>query len=133
MYVSTKAVCLWLVLVYSKYVWGGNVQGEAVNKTLNVAFSIPWTQGWTVGSRAGAAIIVGIEEIKRRQILPGYEIEWVWRDSLCNPMQGIQMIVDMWSSVVVRMTILFQPKASARLLYTGAKEGQVVSTLVKVG
>ncbi len=78
---------------------GGNVQGMAVNKTLTMALSIPWIQGWPVGIRSGSAIIVDIEEVERRQLLPGYHIDWIWRDSQCDPTIGIPMIVDMWMSV----------------------------------
>ncbi len=99
MHIHAMVLVFWLMYCSDRPVWGGNVQGMAVNKTLTVAYSIPWVQGWPVGIRAGSAIIVGIEEVERRQLLPGYHIDWIWRDSQCNSAIGIQMIVDMWTSV----------------------------------
>ena len=50
------------------------------------------------GPQIGSAIILGIEEVQRRNILPGYSIEWVWRDSWCNSLRGMRMAVDMWKN-----------------------------------
>ncbi len=87
------------VMVTLMGVRGGNIQGSVTNRTLTLGYSMPWRQGWTVGQRIGSAIIVGIREVKRRQLLPGYEIEWIWRDSYCEPRRGMAMAVDIWASV----------------------------------
>lgn len=47
----------------------------------------------------GSALVVGLEEVQRRQLLPGYQLEFVWRDSWCKPKRGLQVIVEMWDSV----------------------------------
>ena len=92
------AVLLWLCLRLDGTT-AGNVQGVAVNNTLTIAYSIPWSHDWAVGPVMGSAIVVGLEEVRRRQLLPGFDIEWVWRDSYCKPLHGIKMVIDMWSSV----------------------------------
>ncbi len=76
-----------------------NIQGIALNNTFTLGLTIPWVTGWKIGYYIGSAIILGIEEVQRRQILQGYDIEWVWRDSQCEPKRGVQMAVDMWDSV----------------------------------
>ncbi len=69
------------------------------NETLTVGFLIPWEQGsWRVGPFLGSAVVLGIQEVQRRQLLPGYEIDWVMRDDYCEPRRGMQMAVDLWHS-----------------------------------
>ncbi len=52
-----------------------------------------------MGGEIASAVIIAIEEIHRRQLLRGYEIEWIWRDSYCEPQHGMAMAVDMWASM----------------------------------
>ena len=47
----------------------------------------------------GSAIILGLEEVEKRQILPGYSLEWVMRNTKCKPRTGITEAVDLWKSV----------------------------------
>ncbi len=94
MYVSVL-----VILHVTNCVWCRNVQGIVVNNTLTLGFTLPWTQEWMIGQHIGSGIILGIEEVYRRNILPEYEIEWTWRDSYCQPYRGVQMAVDMWSSM----------------------------------
>ena len=70
---------------------------KTTNSTLNLGMLIPWTQEWDLGPTMGAGAVLGVEEVKRRGLLPGYEIEWIWRDTYCKPRQGLAMAVDMWS------------------------------------
>ncbi len=77
-----------LNLCFAPVCWTATIMGVAVNNTLTLGFSLPWEHGWTVGPGAGAGIIVGIEEVHRRQLLPGYDIEWVFRDDHCEPQRG---------------------------------------------
>ena len=52
-----------------------------------------------MGPLIGSAFLVGLEEVKRRRLLPGYEIEWVLRDSWCRPRRGMQMVIEIWDEV----------------------------------
>ncbi len=95
-----RDVCFFLV--FSLTVTGmraRNIQGQAVNNTLTLGFMSPWQQGWFIGSKVGSGIILGIEEVYARQILPGYDIDWVFRDDYCEPQHGMHMAVDLWASV----------------------------------
>ncbi len=80
-------------------VWSGNIQGVAVNNTLTLGYLVSWEQGIIFGPYVGSAIIVGIQEVRRRGLLPGYDIEWVLRDDYCEPRRGIYETVDIWASV----------------------------------
>ena len=86
----------WLVIGKSL---AANIQGEALNKRLTLGYILPWTQGWPLGPSIGSAIILGMEEVRNREILPGYDIEWELRDDFCEPRRGMQVIVDLWDSV----------------------------------
>ncbi len=82
-----------------KYSSASNVQNIAINQTLTLAYALPWNQEWLVGRKMGSAVILGLEEVERRGLLPGYTIEWVWRDTYCQSKRGMQMALDMWESV----------------------------------
>ena len=76
----------------------GNMKG-VVNRTITMGYLVPWEYGWPVGGTMGSAIDVAIKEIKNRGLLPGYDFQWVLRDSQCAPQKGMEMAVDVWSSV----------------------------------
>jgi atrial natriuretic peptide receptor A len=65
--------------------------------TLNMGVLIPWSEEWNLGPYMGAGVVVGIQEIYKRQLLPGYVIDWNWRDTFCKPRQGLAMAVNLWS------------------------------------
>lgn len=69
------------------------------NSTLTLGYLIAWEQGWLGGPVMGSAIILGVEEVYRRNLLPGYQIEWVLRDDYCEPRRGMQVTVDIWDGV----------------------------------
>ena len=66
----------------------GMARSHPDNHTLNVALLIPFTLGWEIGSSAAAAIIPATKEIIQRQLLSGYQIDWIVRDSSCVPHKG---------------------------------------------
>ncbi len=68
------------------------------NGKLTLGYLVPW-QGWPVGPSVGSAIILGINEIEKRQLLPGYEIEWLLRNDACEARRGMHKAVQIWHSV----------------------------------
>ena len=64
---------------------------------LNLAILIPWTQEWEIGPKMGSGVVLGIQEVERRGLLSGYDIEWTLRDTYCKPRQGLSVAVNMWS------------------------------------
>ncbi len=89
------------MLIYGITMIGIVLCVTAANKTLTLGYIIPWNRGWLVGHQIGSAILVGIEEVNRRQLLPMYDINWLLRDTYCEPKQGIAMAIDIWASVDV--------------------------------
>ncbi len=87
------------ILIFSLVCVTKYTDGDFNRTTLTFGCSLPWDKGWPVGGEIASAVIIAIEEIHRRQLLPGYEIEWIWRDSYCEPRHGMAMAVDMWTSV----------------------------------
>ena len=59
-----------------------SIAGRVItDKTLNVAMSAPWTGPYTPGKELSCGFIVGLETVKKRQLLPGYTIKYevcVW-------------------------------------------------------
>ncbi len=88
-----------LTCIYAGRVLAGNIQGVALNNTLTLGYLVPWEHGVIIGPYLGSAIILGIQEVYQRDILPGYEIKWVLRDDYCEPLRGMQVAVDIWASV----------------------------------
>ncbi len=93
----THIICLYLSTFH--FTSSGNIQGVILNNTLTLGYSLPWERGWHGGGIIGSAIELGIKEVHRRQLLPGYQVKWIWRDSYCEPRRGLQMLIDMWASV----------------------------------
>ncbi len=76
-----------------------NIPEKPGTKTLTLGYSVTWSHGWNIGTMFASAIVLGIREVHKRQLLPGYEIEWIKRNSYCEPQRGMAMLVDMWASV----------------------------------
>ena len=93
-YLLTAYLCLTLQSASSN-----NIQGSIRNNTFTLGYTISWNKGWRIGPQIGSAIILGINEVHTRQLLPGYSIEWVLADPQCEPRRGMQVAVDIWNSV----------------------------------
>lgn len=71
-------------------------QENSLKKELHLAYLMPWTNSWDVGPLIGSAIILGIETVFKRGLLPGYDISWSWVDSKCEPLPGVKAVVTMF-------------------------------------
>ncbi len=95
-------VCL---LFFSRFSYltiteAANIQGDVLpNKTFTLGFVLPWEKEVRLGGIIGSAMLVGVQEVYKRQILHGYEIEFSWRDTWCNAQRGMRGAVDIWKSV----------------------------------
>ena len=74
----------WMLVVTLGAARGGHIPGVALNDTLNLAFLGPTR----ILTGALPAFSVALKEVQRRQLLPGYDIQWQYRDSNCNPYSG---------------------------------------------
>ena len=77
-------VTLLAAIVVAPLIECGTVPGRAVNNTLTIGYLLSWSHEWAVGPFIGSAIIVAIKEIRKRQLLPGYHIDWVHEDTWCQ-------------------------------------------------
>lgn len=59
-------------------------KGEPTNRTLTLGYLLSWSHEWPAGPYIGSAIVVAIQEVHRRQLLPGYEINWILKDTWCQ-------------------------------------------------
>lgn len=90
-------VCLLFVLVHGNTLPG---DGDADSK-LNIGLLLPYSDngGWNVGTKIGSAIIVGINKVRSENILPSYDLDYVWRDTKCSAKDGLTAAMDIWSNL----------------------------------
>ena len=55
---------------------------------LKLALLSPFSGGWPVAPKAASAVQLGLQEVARLQLLPGYNITWTVGDSSCNGNHG---------------------------------------------
>ena len=82
----TALLLLALVIGNSRILSASNVTGEESgeeSKTLTLGLLVSF-----LGNQFASAIIPAIAEVERRQLLPGYKIDWDWRLSWCNANTG---------------------------------------------
>ena len=63
---------------------GKTIPGVGFNNTLTLGYLLSWSHEWAAGPYIGSSIILAIEEIEKRQLLPGYNIDWILRDTWCQ-------------------------------------------------
>ena len=78
----------WVILGFMMNSASSEQNISSTRKSLTVGYTIPWMSGWPVGQEFGSSFVLGLEEVSRRQILPDYNIDWIWRDTLCEPQAG---------------------------------------------
>ena len=79
----------WLLLIGMGLTWGRNVPETSRNKSLTLAILAPAQYM----QRALTSFSVALEEVERRQLLPGYTINWKYWDTNCNPFQGKTVVL----------------------------------------
>ena len=77
-------IIFWLLLTGVGSIWGRNVAEMAGNKSLSLAILAPVQYM----QRSIASFSVALEEVERRQLLPGYSIYWKLLDTDCNAFKG---------------------------------------------
>ena len=90
------------VILFSFYlmqtVVGKNLAGDGDNDaTLNIGLLLPYSEGWTVGQKIGAAVIVAIEKVHEEGLLQGYNLSYDWVDTKCEAYEGLTEAMHMWS------------------------------------
>ena len=107
----------WLLLTGAGPTWGRNVPETTRNKSLSLAIlaAARYMQGDV------ASFSVALEEVERRQLLPGYTIDWKYWDTDCSPFKGmygssVLNILDHMNKISanekIRFNIRFPPQMS---------------------
>ena len=113
-------IIFWLLLTSVGSTLGRNVPESPRNKSLTLAILAPAR----IMQRSVASFSVAVEEVERRQILPGYTINWKFWDTNCNPFQGktdsVKMcnIVKCISKRFPRWDLLYYVNTSNAFQYT---------------
>ena len=80
----------------------GSVSGNEVatgdppiNKTLTLGLMMPSLPHWSVAENMAATIVPAVDAVVRMQLLPGYDVSWIWEDTACQPQIGTIVISSM--------------------------------------
>ena len=95
----TLVETLRLVLIALSSLSACNQDNIGTNQTrakLKMAYLIPWTGLFPVGTTMGPVILQALENIKDRGLLSNYDIELHWRDTQCDKAIGVKMLIDIW-------------------------------------
>jgi len=57
---------------------------------------IPWTQSRPVGPFMGSAIMLGVDTVRKNNILPSVNITWTWQDSFCKGLRSNKIVWNWW-------------------------------------
>ena len=100
MEVIFKVCCLyWTSFILLTPAYGAHVAGDGGSDSrLNIGLLLPYSAGWTVGTKIGSAIIVGINKVNIDGILSGYTLDYEWRDTHCSAYHGLTGAMDLWSN-----------------------------------
>ena len=60
-------------------------------------YLLPWTGRWDTGPLIGPAILLALENIRKNELIPGYDIEVHWRDTECEKLVGLKKTMDFWA------------------------------------
>ena len=66
------------------------------SKTLKIGALIPWTGSWPAGPRMASAILVAKDHIESHNLIPGYNLTYVWQDDMCSAGPSLRGISDLW-------------------------------------
>ena len=68
-------------------------------KPIKLGVAIPWSgSSWDAGPRFASGITIAVEKINNDpNLLPGYNVSFVWGDSKCEEKAALEVIVDMYT------------------------------------
>ena len=97
------SMIFWMLIIVVGSIWGGNVAETAANKSLRLAILAPARYI----RRSLPSFSVALEEVERRQLLPGYTIDWKFWDTSCNPFHGKPEAFEISNIVKLRFKKVF--------------------------
>lgn len=92
---------------------------------IKLGVPIPWSgDSWDAGRRFAAGITVAVEEInKNPNLLPGYNVSFVWGDSKCQESDGLAVMLDMYTKTDHPVNAIIGPACS-----DGCKVGAMLAS-----
>lgn len=69
------------------------------NNTFQMIFLVPWTKVWPLGGKVASALQVGLQTVRQKQYLPGYDVKFAWRDTMCTELRGVAMVLELWETL----------------------------------
>lgn len=85
---------MFLTTVVFFFVLAGNQTG-IYSKDIRIGALIPWNGSWPAGPRLASAIIVAIDKVRDLNLLPGYNLTYIWRDSFCQIGPSLRAVADL--------------------------------------
>ena len=94
-------------------------------KDIKLGVAIPWSgASWDAGPRFAAGVTVAVEAINNDpNLLPGYNISFIWGDSKCEEKAGLEVIVDMYTKQKIPVNAIIGPACS-----DGCKVGALLAS-----
>ena len=66
------------------------------SRELRIGALIPWNGTWRVGPRMASGLLVAFDTIKNKlNLLPSYNLSYVWKDSQCDAGASLRAIADL--------------------------------------
>lgn len=72
------------------------LDGTCCVKDLKLGVLIPWTQSRPVGPFMAPAIMIGLDTVRKNNILINVNITWDWKDSFCKGLRSNKIVWDWW-------------------------------------
>ncbi|KAK8736064.1 hypothetical protein OTU49_005215 [Cherax quadricarinatus] len=105
MEVSAWTRVAWVVMVVVVVI----PRAEATPRPLNIGgiFPIGGSDGWQGGQACQPAAMLAMEDVNQRpDLLPGYELNLAWNDSLCEPGLGAAVMYDLLYNPPTKLMLL---------------------------
>jgi len=74
---------------------GSNSGGEQNQNEVKIGVLLPMTGYWPIGKTSASAITIAVDRINRDPwLLPGYNMTFLWNDSMCLAAEGLNQAVE---------------------------------------
>ena len=82
------------------------------SKELKIGALIPWNGSWPAGPRMASALLLGLEYVKLHNLIPNYNLTYVWKDDMCSAAASLRGISDLWVALKPPVDVFVGPACS---------------------
>ena len=68
---------------------------ENATKKMTIGYLLPISGGSKTGSKMASALPIALDSLNGGPILEGWTLDFVWRDSVCNPGKALKAMTDL--------------------------------------